>query len=101
MSRITRRRFLLLINFSLLSKFLDWINDTQIVYPKPGVVYCPWMPSFCHFATPAYNCEMNTPRQMPAITFSAALAGLQALGFDSAALLDSLGVSRAGIEDPF
>jgi AraC-like DNA-binding protein len=80
---------------------MNLMNDTQIVYSKQGAAYCSWMPSFCHFAPPAYNCEMNAPRQMPAITFSAVLAGLQALGFNSDALLDSLGVSRAQFEDPF
>ena len=44
---------------------------------------------------------MNTPRQIPTVTISAALAGLQALGLDSDALLNSLGVSRTRFEDPF
>ena len=44
---------------------------------------------------------MLTSRQIPAIAISAAVAGLQALGFDSDALLASLGISRDCFADPF
>lgn len=43
---------------------------------------------------------MDTSRQIPAVTISAAVAGLQSLGFDSDALLASLGISRDHFEDP-
>jgi AraC-like DNA-binding protein len=44
---------------------------------------------------------MNTSPQIPALTISAALAGFQALGFESDALLNSLGISRTYLSDPF
>lgn len=44
---------------------------------------------------------MDTSRQIPAIVLSAALAGFQALGFDSDTLLNSLGISPTHFNDPF
>src|SRR5215510_11512634 len=88
-------------NFLLARQILKLDERYTTVYSKQIVAYCSWTPIFCHFAPRAYNCGMNAPRQMPAITISAALAGFQTLGFDSDALLGSLGGTRAHLEDPF
>jgi len=81
----------------LLARQIFKLDDERYptVYSKQSVVYCSWTPIFCHFAPRAYNCGMKALRQMPASTISAVLAGFQALGFDSDALLGPLGITRA------